>query len=184
MKVRVRRNKKTGETFVDYSAGFNIEKHRFKLLEKIIESKSPAMLMIDSNQRAWDGDIDEAEDFLKQSGIKYSSFPAKQNNKKIFGVEISKKKFDQKIIVMEVNSGQFSREFYDICLKRYDIAIGTGRLKSFEETCDAMRTDLSEVIFNASFFKESIYDSVVCGSLRSSADIRPYIEAAINETVI
>jgi hypothetical protein len=184
MKTRIRRNKKTGETFVTYGAGFDIGKHRYTLLGKIIENWSPVMLIIDSNQKTGNGSLQESEELLAQSGIKYSAFPAKQNNTKIFGFEIPRKAMNQKMIVMEVSSGQFSRELYDICLKRYDIAIGIGRLKSFEETCDMLRVDLSEVLFNTVFFKESIYDSVVCGSLRSSADIKPYIEAAINETAL
>ncbi len=184
MKVKVSRDKKTGETFVKYSAGFNIEKHRYILLKKIIESGPDVTLVIDTNQKAWEGDLQQEGDFLEKSGIKYSAFPAKQNNIKFFGFEVPRKKLNQKMIIMEPRSGQFSRELYDICLKRYDIAVGIGRLKSFEETCEMLKMDLNEVLFNTAFFKESVYDSVVCGTLRSSADIKPYIEAVIDETAV
>lgn len=184
MKVRIRNNKNTGETFIEYGAGINMEKYRYTLLKKIIESELKATLVVDSNQKAGKGSLQEAEDFLKQSGIKYSAFPVKRNSMKFFGIDISGKKADQKMIAMEISGDQLSRELYDSFLKGYDIAIGIGGLKTFEETCDMLRIDLREVLFNTAFFRDSIYDSVVCASLRSSFDIKPYIEAAIDETAL
>jgi hypothetical protein len=182
MKLRVHKNKKTGETFVEYGDGHNIGKYRYKLLKKIIESVPGATIIVDSNQKTAAGSLRELEDFLKRSGIKYSAFPVKQNNAKFFGLEIKKKNVYQKMIVMETSSGQFSSELYETYLKQYDIAIGIGRLRTFEEICDMLKIDLSRVLFNTEFFEESIYDSAVCGSLRSSKDIKPYVEAATNET--
>jgi hypothetical protein len=183
MKVRMHSNKKTGETFIEYGVGFSTGKYRFKLLKKIIESGPEAIIVIDTNQKTGAGSIQEAEEFLHRSGIKYSAFPIRQNNVKLFGFEIKKKALDQKMIIMVINGEQFSRELYDGFLHGYDIALGIGRQKPFEETCDMLRIDLREVLFNTAFFKESIYDSAVCGTLRSSTDLKPYIEA-INETAL
>lgn len=184
MKVKVHRNRKTGETFVEYGDSFNIKKYRYAILKNIIESKSEVTLVIDTNQRKEDCSIQCAETFLESSGVKYYSFPAKRNDTQLLGFRIPGKKADEKMIAIEINNGKFSRELYDACLKCYDVAIGFDRQKSFEDTCEFLRLDPSEVIFNTSYFKNSIYDSIVCSSLRSSANIEEYIEAAINEVAL
>lgn len=184
MKIKIRNSKTTGETFVQYGDRFNIKKYRFKLLRNIIKGSALVTLVVDTNQKLGEATIEGAEEYLKQSGIKYSAFPARQNSMKFFGFDIQRKTINQKIFVLEISGEEFSSELYDVFLKDYDVAIGFDRLKPFEEICDILKIDISAALFDREFFRESIYDSVVCGSLRSSADIRPYVEAAINEAAL
>jgi hypothetical protein len=177
MKIKRRSGKPAGEMFVEYDNNFEEKTRRFKLLKKIIENEPCVTLIVDTNQRTGAQSIEPAELYLQQAQIKYMSMPVKANPGRFFGFGFQPKKTaaSEKMLIMEVSGEQFTEELYRL-LEHYDLGIGIGMLKNLDETYDQLRVSEESVLFNPLFFKESIYDSIVCSSMRSTMDIRKYVE--------
>jgi hypothetical protein len=177
MKIKRRFGKPAGEMFVEYDNNFEVKTRRYKLLKKIIENEPCVTLIVDTNQRTGAQSIEPAEQYLQQAEIKYMFMPVKSNPGKFFGFGFQLKKTgsNEKMLIMEISGEQFTEELY-LLLEHYDIGIGIGMQKNLDETYDQLRVSEESVLFNPLFFKESIYDSVVCSSLRSTMDIKKYVE--------
>ncbi len=182
MKIKIRQNKKAGEFTVNFIDSYVMRPYRFGILKGLTEGKRDVTLVIDTNQCIIGEPVEKLESYLKQSGNRYKINGIGAYGTKFFGVNINfqpKKKIGEKLIIFDIDSERFSQELFNM-VDNYDIGIGINRKKPFEETCEVLMQSVNAVLFNNSFFEESIYDSVLCSSLRSSSDIKK-AEAIINE---
>jgi len=172
--MKVKKNKKTGELIVFYDGGFASDENRLRILSGITRSGADVTVIVDTNQRVGAKSADEIEKYLSETGIRHKSVAVNANKSKLFGmIETSPrgKKAAEKLIIIDLKKGQFNEELFGL-IKNYDIAFGLGRAMPFEQTCDALMRDMSDVLFNKTYFEDSVYDSVVCSSLRCSSGIK------------
>jgi hypothetical protein len=183
--MKIRKRKQTGDMMAEYNNSLEVKTCRYRILHKIVENESCVTLIVDTNQRVKAQPVEQVESYLLQAGINHISMLTKANTVSFFGFKYqpNKQKNEERILVMEISGAQFTQELYSM-LESYDIAIGFGRQKTLNDMCEYLRVNDGGVLFNPTFFKESIYDSVVCSSLRSTMDIEKYIEAASNETAL
>jgi hypothetical protein len=179
MKVKIKKDRHTGETHIEYYNIADKASYRFDTLKNIINGRPDITIMVDTNQHTYNLPVDEVERVLEQSNIEYAKMPTETNKTSFFGLSIdlrfkNKKKTKEYLIILHISSEHFTRELFDSFLNHYDFAVGIGSKKPFDETCENLRADASEVLFNPSYFEESIYDSVLCTCLRCSFDIDKY----------
>ena len=176
MKVRIEKNKNTGDTCVDYSKVRQREDYRRRLLNAVLRGLNDDLTVyIDTNMRTgprFDRDLDG---YLERTGARFVSTGVDAKPRKYFGINVGsligeKKKADERVMVFEAPHGFFSTTF-DRFLINMDIAVGIGRRRSFEEVCRAFLEDADAVMFNTDWFDTFLYDAAGCGMLRSSLDI-------------
>lgn len=185
MKIKKRRNKQADEMIVVYENSLEVKTSRYRLLKKIIENEQGITLIIDTNQRIKEQSVEPVERYLLKADIEYIFIPVNANSVKFFGLNLAQKhkQSEEKILVMEISGRQFTKALFDL-FSSYDIAIGLGRQKPLGDMHDLLRARGMDVLFDSSFFTESIYDSIVCSSVRSTMDIEKYVEAAANEMAL
>jgi hypothetical protein len=185
MRIRKRKKGQAGEMIVAYESRLEMNTCRFRLLKSIIQHEPCITLIVDTNQRIGPQSLESAEQYLQQTGVLYVSIPVNANSYKFFGFGLAPRgrKTEEKILVMEMSGEQFTEQLCG-AFGNYDIAIGIGRLLPFQDTCDHLRANEAGVLFNTSFFRDSLYDSVVCSSLRSTIDIEKQVEAALDEIAL
>jgi len=168
MQAIIRKDKQTGEMYVEYYKVADKAAFRYDLLKKIIGGESDITVIIDTNQHVSKKPGEEIENFLKQSDIPYLIKPTALNELTVLGLYIKKKKKKyEKMIVLQITSGQFTRELFHACLENYDIAMGIGKKKPFDEIYDDLILNPDEVLFDRLYFRESIYDSFM-GNIQGS----------------
>jgi hypothetical protein len=185
MKIKWRRNKQADEMIVAYETSLEVKTSRYRLLKKIIENEPIITLIIDTNQRVGKPSVESAERYLKQADIECISIPVRANPLSFFGLglHIKRRPDEEKILVMEISGAQFSRELFGV-FENYDIALGLGRQKSLPDICEHLRVSGVNILFDKDFFIEGIYDSIVCSSVRSTANIEKLAEAAADEMAL
>lgn len=176
MKVRVEKNKHTGDTCVDYSKVRQRAEYRCRLLDAVLRGLNDDITVyIDTNMRTgprFDRDLDG---YLECSGSRFVSSGVDPKPRKYFGISVGsligeRRKTNERVMVFEAPHGFFSAAFGRF-LVNMDIAVGIGRRRSFEEVCQAFLEDADAVMFNTDWFENFLYDAAGCGMLRSSLDI-------------
>lgn len=182
MKVKVRKDKKSGETKVEYYKAVDQTNFRYSLLEKIIADIDKDMtVIVDTNQRMKQEPIEQIDKFLEQTDLINFVAPIKKRSNKLLGFNIdklskNKNKSLERLVVIEISPSQFTKELFKTCFANYDISVGIGNKKSFKEICDENRFGFNgEILFSKEYFEQSIYDSVVCAILRCSYDVEKYV---------
>lgn len=172
---------------VEYAMVANQPSFRFCLLKNIIESMDlDVTLFIDTNQRVEPKPIEQVEDGLRQMNLRYNSTLVPSNPRKFFGIHLSlnnNRPMNEHKIVLELSGNAFPKELFEV-IKNYDIACGFGSKKPFEELCGDFRLNNGLVLFNKTYFQESVYDSIVCECLRSSFSVEQFVRVAANEMAI
>ncbi len=184
LKVSIK-TKKNGEVFTDYCMAAQPAVFRYHLLKSIINDMATDMtVMIDTSRRRETKTdlLDEA--YLSQMHLRYAVLPVYANPGQFFGISLNlirqKAEMKEKRMIFELTGDAFSKPLFDK-LTDCDIAIGFGREKSFEELCAHWMTEGEGILFDRSFFKDSIYDSVIYTRLRSTFSTENYLEAIADE---
>ncbi len=185
MKVKNREGRQANESIVQYKSRRESELYRFRLLKRIIESEPDVTIIVDTNQRVKERPFGEIEGFLQNEGIEYKLMPASLNNVSFFGFKLkpSRKTGHESLLVAKLTSDKFTQSFYTAYLDCYDIALGIGRTKPVKEICEQLLIG-QDVLFSTQFFRDSVYDSVVCSMMRSSIDVKKHVEAMMNEVAL
>lgn len=181
MKARV---EKSGNGMrVDYYRVKDKETYRFLLLSSIFKDIEQDITMyIDTNQRLSDTNIEGFIDYLRNNGMALEEMSIPAKDVKMFGIAIGKlmntkkKRKKETALVFEFNKELFTREVFDQYLQGVDVSIGIGRKKDFYDVCDKLFSDPDEVLFNADYFQDFMYDSAVCSSLRSTLDVKKHVK--------
>jgi len=177
MKVRIEKNKRTGDICVDYSKVRQRAKYRCRLLDAVLcELYDDIIVYIDTNMRIgprFDRDLDG---YLECSGSRFVSSGVDVRPRKYFGISVGslivdRRKSNERVVVFEAPLGFFSEGAFGRLLVNMDIAVGIGRRRSFEEVYQAFLEDADAVMFNTDWFENFLYDAAGCGMLRSSLDI-------------
>lgn len=192
MKAKVVKNKRTGETRVEYYRVKNKNAFRYNLLKNIFtDTNLKISAIIDTNQFLLDADtnnqitedkpFDYIEGILKENGITYRHFKIETNPTKFFGLSTDlikkKRKKSERIYVIKLNNINFTNQLFSSLFSCYDTGYGIAASIDIDELTEAIETEgFNEVLYSESFFAQSIYDSVICSSLRSSFDIAKYVK--------
>jgi len=180
MKIKKRNINGANETILSYDDSLEAKTSRYVLLKKILEDEPCATLIVDTNQRAGaQSSIEPVESCLEKAGIGHISIPVDANRLSFFGLTLKQKRRpgEEKLLVFEIAGKQLGEELFGV-LENYDIAVGLGRQKPLGDICDKLRLNMADVLFNTEYFRDSIYDSIVCLSLRSTKDIEKPTGAA------
>lgn len=187
-KVKVKTDK-SGETIVDYGKVSEPLGFRGNLLSRLLyDTATDATLVIDTNLRIPSADETFDELAFKVLGLNFTVLPVKLEPVMFFGVKMNKQllektRWTEKKIIIELAHETDIRQLIEM-IGYYDLSIGFGRKVSFEEICQIYRAGGEELIFNASFFADSLYDSVICARLRSTLGLERYVEAIKNEMAL
>lgn len=192
MKAKVVKNKRTGETRVEYYRVKNKDSFRYNLINNIFKDTDLQITaIIDTNQLVTDTDansentkdkpFDYIEGILKENGIVYRHFKTETNTTKFFGISTDiikkKRKKSERIYVININSINFTNRLFYSLFSCYDTGYGLAANTDIDELIEALETEgFNDVLYSESFFAQSIYDSVVCSCLRSSFDIEKYVK--------
>jgi hypothetical protein len=178
MKVRIGRNKYTGDISVDYSKVRDKAAFRCRLLNTAVRAANADITVyVDTNMRAGDHLDRELIDYLdcRRSRLQYQRIDPKAA--KFFGVNVGsiikekRKTSDEFAVIFETSHDFFSEDIFRKYLVNMDIAVGIGRRRSFDEVSVAFFENADAVMFNTDWFDTFLYDAVGCAMLRSSLDI-------------
>lgn len=181
--MRARVEKSGNGMRVDYYRVKDKDTYRFLLLSLILKEIDKDITMyIDTNQRLSDTNIEGFIDYLRNNkmALEEMSIPAK--DVKMFGIAIGrlmntkKKKKKETALVFEFNKELFTRDIFDQYLRGVDVCIGVGQKQDFYDVCEKLFSDPDEVLFNADYFEDFMYDSAVCSSLRSTFDVKKHVK--------
>jgi hypothetical protein len=150
-----------------------IDKRRFRttLLQKVLAAATDdVVLMVDTNQRTGPASAENAADALRNAGIEPMVLAIPANPHRMLGISINlqKKRADEKLIVADIGRRILDEETLSALLV-YDIALGIGSRIPLPELCERLRTGTP--LFGSECFSQSLYDSIVCTSVRSSFDM-------------
>lgn len=177
MKIKIRKNRLSGEVNAEYFKVPDKASFRYNFIKNILSEQSGVFIFIDTNQRKEDIPDTDLDGYLKQSGVSYSISPTEANRTTFFGVSLnySNKKREEKLIILEIAHEQFTPELFKACIENFDIGIGIGRKEANSDILRQQRLNFDNILFSDSYFEKSIYDSVLCSSMRSTFDIEKYI---------
>ena len=174
--------KQNGEVFLDYCLVARPSIFRHCLLKHIVCSAGmEVMVMVDTNQRTPGKPLPLNEVWLEQARLRYAVMPAQANAQSIFGVNLSKlpgrsaKQTEQRIVI-EFSGGAFPDEMLET-LRNYDISLGFGRKKSFDEICQRFGAIGDAMLFDPKYFEDGLYASAVCARIRSTFGLNEHLEA-------
>lgn len=178
MKIKIRKDKITEEMNVEYFKVPDKAIFRYKFIKNLVGQENDVTLIVDTNQCSNPMISASFGDALKQSGIDYSMFPIEADKTKFFGlsIDISHKKKEEKLFTFNIDPEQFTQMFFKSCIENFDIGIGIGRKEAFSDIFKHQNPNVDNILFNDAFFEKSIYDSILCSSIRSSFDIESYLE--------
>jgi|GEM_PF-1381141 len=175
MRVKVEKND-VGEVVVSYFKAKDVDQFRFELLGSIIHSYGDDVyIMIDTNQRKKALDFREINDYLESERIRHLSAEIPANETKLFGFSFNfmgaKKKDPERLFALSLSPEAFTKSLFDALFYNYDLAIGFGPKFTFEEFSEKYTVGVHELMFSDTYFKDTIYDSGVFETMRSSIDI-------------
>lgn len=182
MKVKTRTDRRTGQMSAEYYAIADKTRFRVRLLQKILEAAQEEMvLMVDTNQRLTDASDDELLDTLKRTGLEPLVLPIAANSRHFFGFNYSpkKKRALEKLILISFDGGTVPGEEALSTLAAYDIALGVGPDKTLQELGNLM--SIGTPLYGSGLFRQEMYDSILCATVRSSFDISRHIKEATDE---
>jgi hypothetical protein len=178
MKVRIEKNKQTGDISIDYNKVRDKAAYRCRLLKAAVEAADGDITVyVDTRIRI--GECLDQE-FMRCFDHNNAQFLCKTTDlkaKKFFGINVNsiikekRKTVEEFEMVFEVSPDFFSEDAFGKYLINMDIAVGIGRRRSFEEVSDAFFENADAVMFNADWFDNYFYDAVGCAMLRSRFDI-------------
>lgn len=182
MQTIVRKDKQSGEMTVEYFRVSDKYTFRFELLRRILQNETDITIILDTNSQAQKRSDAQIEETLARLNLQYITKPLEANPTAFFGVFIRSKtkKIYKKLIVLSVSPEQFTRELFDSLLSGFDIAIGLGKQRPIEEIAEYLKLDVDEVLFHRTYFRQSVYDSIICTCLRSSFDIGDHLSEMEN----
>ena len=187
-KVKIK-NMGSGEVFLDYGKVSNPSTFRLCMLKGIIQSAAADVtLMIDTNLRIADKPVVLDEAAFLQMHLRYAVLPAQSNPQTFFGFRMNalpgaKAARAEQRIILELTGSALPAGLLKT-IENYDIALGLGRKVSFDEICRNYQVSGDEMLFNTSFFADSLYDSFICTRLRSTFHLEQYLEAVSNEMAL
>ncbi|PKM93884.1 MAG: hypothetical protein CVU84_13320 [Firmicutes bacterium HGW-Firmicutes-1] len=175
MKYKVIKDKKNGETRIDYFKVANKNTFRWDALKKLMCEKE-MMIRIDTNlvnSEAKDIDISKSfEEYFEMHNIPYQVLPTEKNKfKKILGINLKMTRENAYIILFHIKEEDMTNDFFKQYLENCDLDIGITPKRSFEEIYKELQKGYFTSFFGCEYFEEAIYDSNYIGSMRISPGI-------------
>ncbi len=181
MKVKARMDQKKGQMTAEYHVVIDKHQFRLSLLKRVLAGvPGEKVLMVDTNQRVAAVSTDEVVEALPRAGYGVLVLPVAANPQTIFGFSYSKKnKLTEQLILVSLADGDVPDDNILSLLLAYDIAVGIEPSKTLQELGNMLC--VGSPLFGSGLFKQDVYDSIVCGTVRSSFDISSYIKETTDE---
>ncbi len=182
MKVKTKTDRRTGQMSAEYYDITDKKQFRVRLLQKIMEAaQGETVLMVDTNQRLADASADELLETLKRSGLEPLVLAIAANSQHFFGFNYSpkKKRALEKLILISFDGGTVPGEEALSALAAYDIALGIRPDKTLQELGNLM--SIGTPLYGSGLFRQEMYDSILCATVRSSFDISRHIKETTDE---
>ena len=176
-RIKITQQKDNAGTLVNYFNHKDATSYRYALLNEIINNQSGnIVLIIDTNRKIKDINLEEIETTLEKNGIGFLKSPIKSTKRRMMGLQFlnfRKKKEDKPAYVFffEIGEEKFTEEFFNSFLYLFDISIGFDCQKELSEIQSLYLADYNHVLFNEETFFKTVYDSVIFSQLRASFDI-------------
>lgn len=175
MKHRFVRDKKSGDTRIDYYRVKDKDTFRFETLKKLLTNEELIISidtnLVQSNEQQKDIAMN-LESHLKDSNLRYEvQSIANTKEKKIFGIPMKtgdKKAFN---VLICLNVKDITKDFFDQYFLNSDVLIGIQPKKSFEEICSDLQKGYMTSFFEKEYFEFTIYDSNIISSMRINKSI-------------
>ena len=181
-KIKITRHPEDNSTLVNYFKHKNATAFRYSLFNQILkESKENIVLILDTNRKINELEIEKIEARLKEENIIFLKSPIKAIKRKFFGLQFlnfKKNKAEKPayVLFVELTNEQFTESLFTEILSMYDLGIGLGKKKDLSEIQSLYLVDFNHVMFNQEVFENTIYDSVIFSQLRSSIEISSIVE--------
>lgn len=178
--VKIRFDKKTGETTADYYKVIDKKAFRFYLLRNVAQGKTDITLVIDTNQCVCEQQTEITIANLKSAGIEPLIMAIAANPQHLLGFKytLKKRRSHKSLVVFKVGADRLTPELLDL-LSVYDIAVCFGSKKPLHDICEELR--IEGIAMADELFREVYYDSVVCASIRCSFDAKKTIKDTADE---
>ncbi|PKM51170.1 MAG: hypothetical protein CVV02_08470 [Firmicutes bacterium HGW-Firmicutes-7] len=175
MKYKVIKDKKSGDTRIDYFKVPDRKTFRYNTLKKLLQGKD-LIIRIDTNlvkTEAKDIDISKMfEEYFEANNISHEVLPTESNkNKKILGISLKANHGNAYIILFSIKEQDMTEEFFDQYLDNCDLEIGISPNKSVEDIYKEMKKGYLTCFFGSEYFEGVIYDSNFVESMRVSKGI-------------
>lgn len=179
MKYKFIRDKKSGETRIDYYKVAERDVFRYETLKRLINNED-IVISIDTNlmksQESHQNIAMAFEEKLKADHIQYEVFPiTNTREKKILGIPMMKSSGEKAFsILINLNGQDIKKDFFDKYFLSTDVLIGIQPKKSFEEICKDVQKGYMTSFFDKSYFEWVLYDSDYISSIRITKSIEPF----------
>lgn len=175
MKFKIVKDKKSGDSRIDYYRLSDKPSFRYDTLERILSNKE-IVLRVDTNLiESTKTDIEkskELEQGLIDNNFPYEIIPTeKSRNKKIFGIKLKSERENAYNIIFKGNWALITREFFNEYLANTDLDIGVLPIKPFDEIYRDMQKGYLVTFFDSGYFEAAIYDSNFIGTMRISKNL-------------
>lgn len=178
MKYKFVRDKKSGETRIDYYKVIDKETFRFETLKRLL-TEEDLILSLDTNLvKSNDKQRDIAmglENHLKEDNFLYQVLAIPNTKeKKIFGIPMKSGEENAYNILVSLSAQDITKDFFDQYIKGNDVLMGIQPKKSFEEIYQDLQKGYMTSFFNKAYFEYTLYDSIFISSLRINKTIEAF----------
>ncbi len=178
MKYKFVRDKKNGETRIDYYKVNDKNAFRLDTLKKLL-TLEPLILSIDTNLvQSSEKHKDIAQGYeirLKESNLRYEVIPIPNTKeKKVLGIPMKTSEERAFNILISMQAQDITKDFFDQYLLNSDVLIGIGPKKSFEEICKDLQMGYMTTFFDRDYFEFTLYDSSFICSMRITKQVEAF----------
>ena len=181
MKIKVRKDKKTGESFAEYYKIRIKAPFRYQMAQYVVaNSEADITAIVDTNFAMEKLSAQDMEAFLDEAGITYKSWPIPDDPHRLMGIrtDILKKKKTKtmRLFVIELTKDQFNENLFKHFFRYFDFGLVFGKTQTLEKLYETLLIEqFDEILFDKEYFADSYYDSVLCTSIRTTLDIAPFV---------
>jgi hypothetical protein len=112
------------------------------------------------------------DSYLQEQGIKALITPDEVKPPSIFGIPISTKKITEYKIVFLINQDQFSKDFFDSFLSRYDFYAGFDLKSDIDKLFEEIRKGYVSNFFESDYFEDVMYASILTERVRTTREYK------------
>ncbi|MBC7960711.1 MAG: hypothetical protein H7X94_12655 [Vallitaleaceae bacterium] len=178
MKYKVVRDKKRGETRIDYFRVIDRNAFRYETLKKLIEAQD-LIISIDTNlvksEQKHQTIAMAVETILKENNIYYEMLPVENvKQKKVLGFPVKTKDEKAFNILFSLKAQDLTKALFDQAFHDSDVLIGINPKKSFEEIFKDLQKGYFTTFFDPNYFEFAVYDSNYISAIRINKVIEDF----------
>ncbi|MCT4686188.1 hypothetical protein [Vallitalea sp.] len=178
-KIKIKKDKKLGRTFIDFFKLKDKYKKdfRFGVLNTLIKDQQ-LFVMINTNlcclvdNSVPMDNIKIIEKYIKDKGFSNIVVPIENTNKKsVFGIILGANKNSSYKLGFILPKNNFDRELFDKLFNIYDMEIGIGLVKDEEETLEDFRKGYFDTLFNNEYLENNIFVGIMFDKIITDLEV-------------